>query len=49
MKRIRIQRQRRRRERPWPEVLALDPRDPGVVRAKTIGVSRDRQQEAVRK
>jgi hypothetical protein len=35
MKRIRIQRQRGRRECPWPDVLALDPRDPDVVRAKT--------------
>jgi hypothetical protein len=49
MKCICIQRQRGRRERPWPDVLALDPRDPGVVRAKTIGQSRDRQQKAVRK
>ncbi len=48
MKRIRIQRQRGRRERPSPDVLALDPRDSDIVRAKTIGQSCDRQQGAVR-
>jgi hypothetical protein len=37
MKRIRIRTQRSRRERPWLDVLALDPRDPDIVRAKTIG------------
>jgi hypothetical protein len=41
MKRIHIQRQRGRRKCPWLDVLALDPRDPDVVRAKTIGQSRD--------
>jgi hypothetical protein len=44
MKRIRIQTQRSRRERPRPDVLALDPRDPDIVRAKTIGRSGDRQE-----
>jgi hypothetical protein len=36
MKRIRIVRQRVRSERPWPEVLAPDPRDPDIVRAKAL-------------
>jgi hypothetical protein len=35
MRRIRIARRKVRRDRPWLEVLALDPRDPDVVRAKT--------------
>jgi hypothetical protein len=35
MRRIRITRPKVRRDRPWLEVLALDPRDPDVVRAKT--------------
>jgi hypothetical protein len=35
MQRIRIARRKVRRDRPWLEVLALDPRDPDVVRAKT--------------
>ena len=49
MKRIYIQRQRGRRTCAWLDVLALDPQDPDVVRAKTIGQTRDRQQQAVRK
>jgi hypothetical protein len=36
VKRIRIDRPRARRERPWREVLPADPRDPDVVRAKTL-------------
>jgi hypothetical protein len=36
VKRIRIDRPRARRERPWYEVLPADPRDPDVVRAKTL-------------
>jgi hypothetical protein len=36
VKRIRIDRLRARRERPWREVLPADPRDPAVVRAKTL-------------
>jgi len=48
MKRIRIQTQRSQRERPRPDVLALDPRDPDIVRAKTIARSGDRR-EARRK
>jgi hypothetical protein len=34
MKRIRTGRRGIRRERPWPEDLPADPRDPDVVRAK---------------
>ena len=34
VKRIRIDRPRARRERPWREVLPADPRDPDVVRPK---------------
>lgn len=34
MRRVRIQRPKRRSERPWLEVLPLDPRGQGVVRAK---------------
>jgi hypothetical protein len=36
VKRIRIQRPRARRERPWGEALPLDPRDPDVVRVKAL-------------
>lgn len=36
MKRIRIERRRVRGERPWVEALPLDPRDPDIVRAKTL-------------
>jgi len=36
MKRIRIGRRRVRSERPSLEVLALDPRDPDIVRAKAL-------------
>jgi hypothetical protein len=35
---------RTRRDRPWLEVLALDPRDLDLVRAKTIGRCGQRQQ-----
>jgi hypothetical protein len=42
MQRIRIQRPKGQRKRPWPDVLALDPRDQDVVRAKTTDQSRDR-------
>jgi hypothetical protein len=35
MRRIHIERRKVRRGRPWLEVVALDPRDPDVVRAKT--------------
>ena len=36
MKRIRIGQRRVRSERPALEVLALDPRDPDIVRAKAL-------------
>jgi hypothetical protein len=36
MRRIRIQRPRRGRERPWLEALAAEPRDPDIVRAKAL-------------
>jgi hypothetical protein len=36
VKRIRIDRRRARRERPWLEVLPPDPRDPDIVRAKAL-------------
>jgi hypothetical protein len=34
MKRVRIQRPKRKRERPWLEALTTEPRDPDIVRAK---------------
>ena len=37
MRRIRIQRPQLRRDRPWQEVLPLDPRDPEIRRAKASG------------
>lgn len=40
MKRIRIQRPRVRHERPWLDVLPLDPRDPDIVRAKALAAAR---------
>jgi hypothetical protein len=36
VKQIRLQRHRTQGERPWDEVLPLDPRDPDVVRAKSL-------------
>jgi hypothetical protein len=36
--RIRIDRHRARRERPWREVLPADPRDPDVVRVKALAL-----------
>ena len=36
MKLIRIEKPRARAERPWHEALPRDPRDPDVVRAKTL-------------
>jgi len=35
-----MQRHRARGERPWDEVLPLDPRDPDVVRAKSLARQR---------
>ena len=40
MKRIRIHKPRTPRERPLQEVLPADPRDPDVVRAKTLARAR---------
>jgi len=39
---MRTHRPRVRRERPWHEVLPLDPRDPDVVRAKALARAGDR-------
>lgn len=39
MKRIRIERRRARSERPRPEALSPDPRDPDIVRAKALARS----------
>ena len=39
MTRIRIQRPKGRRQRPRREVLAPDPRDPEVLRAKALAAS----------
>jgi hypothetical protein len=36
MKRIRVEKPKVRRERLWPEVLPLDPRDPELRRAKAL-------------
>ena len=49
MKRIRIQRPRARGERPWSEVLPLDPRDPDVARAKALARQRAAARFASRK
>jgi hypothetical protein len=42
MRRIRVQRPRRRRERPWLEALAVEPQDPDIVRAKALDRSPSR-------
>jgi hypothetical protein len=36
MKQIRVERPKRRRDRAGTEFLALDPRDPDIVRAKAL-------------
>jgi hypothetical protein len=36
MKQIRVDRPKRRRDRVGAEILALDPRDPDIVRAKAL-------------
>jgi hypothetical protein len=48
MKRVRIERPKIRRERPWLEDLPLDPRDPDVLRAKALGRSTHHREEATR-
>jgi hypothetical protein len=40
MKRIRTDRTKIRRERPWLEEFPADPRDPDVVRAKALARAR---------
>jgi hypothetical protein len=45
MNRIRIQRPKLRRDRPWRAVVPLDPRDPAVLRAKALDRSAPPQQE----
>jgi hypothetical protein len=45
MRRLRVEKQKGRRDRSLLEVLPLDPRDPDVVRAKTMDRSGDRQME----
>jgi hypothetical protein len=42
MRRMRIHRRKVRQDRPRHGALALDPRDPDIVRAKTIGASGQR-------
>ena len=36
MKQIRVERPKRRRDRVSADILALDPRDPDIVRAKAL-------------
>ena len=43
MRRVRITKPKVRRDRSWLEVLSLDPRDPDIVRAKTIDRAGDQQ------
>jgi hypothetical protein len=42
MRRIRTHRGKVQRDRPWLAILALDPRDPDIVRAKSIDRSGER-------
>lgn len=49
MKRVSIGRRKTRHERPWREVLPLDPRDPDVVRAKALARAGQARQEVIRK
>jgi hypothetical protein len=39
MRRVRIEKPKGRRKRPWVKALPLDPRDPDVVRAKASAVT----------
>jgi hypothetical protein len=48
VRRIRIEKPKVHRERPWLEALPLDPRDPDVVRAKALGRSDDRRLDVAR-
>ena len=49
VKRIRIDRPRVRRDRPWREVLPPDPRDPDVVRAKALARAGNPRQKVASK
>jgi hypothetical protein len=49
VKQIRIDRPRAPRERPWPEVLPPDPRDPDVVWAKALARAAKSRQKVTRK
>ena len=49
MNRVRIQRPKVRRERPWLAVLPLNPRDPAILRAKTRHRSATPHQEVTSK
>jgi hypothetical protein len=49
MKRIRIKKPKVQRERPWRDVLPLDPRDPDILRAKTLSRSAHPHQQVKRK
>jgi hypothetical protein len=49
MQRIRIQRPKARRGRPWHEVLPPDPHDPEVLRAKALGRAAHLDQEVTRR
>jgi hypothetical protein len=48
MQRIRIQRPKVRRGRPWRGVLPPDPRDPEILRAKAVGRAGDPDQETTK-
>jgi hypothetical protein len=43
MRRIRLEKRVRHIERLWLDVLPLDPRDPGVLRAKAVARSLPRE------
>jgi hypothetical protein len=49
VKRIRIDRLRVRRDRPWREVLPPDPRDPDGVRAKALARAGNARQKVASK
>jgi len=49
MKRIRIERPKLRRDRPWLEVLPPDPRDPDVLGAKALCRSGSPREEVTRR
>jgi len=49
VKRIRIARPKARRDRPWRELLPLDPRDPDIVRAKELARAASTHRQVNRK